>query len=251
MSDLAGRSVIVTGGAHGLGRAYCEALVGLGAMVTILDVDGEAAESLAEELGGDAIPVEGDVAVLRDCHRAAQSAIEAFGDIHGLINNAAIYSRIAINRGRFDAIDPDEWDRVMEVNVKGSWQMCLAVVPVMKKAGYGKIVNVSSGTAFKGPMGRCHYVTSKAAILGLTRTLARELGEFGIRVNALAPGSTLSEDDPDDETVQMRERAASRRSLPQVEKPSDVIGTVRFLLSQDSDFLTGQTIVVDGGEYMH
>jgi 3-oxoacyl-[acyl-carrier protein] reductase len=218
----------------------------------VADIDGEAAERVAASIGAaSAVAVKTDVADLESCRAAAEAALSAFGRIDGLVNNAALFSRIPVNRGRFDEIDPAEWDRVMEVNVKGTWQMCLAVVPAMEERAYGKIVNVSSGTALKGSAGRSHYVTSKAAVLGLTKSLAWELGASGIRVNAIAPGNTLSEDDPDDETLGRRKAAANRRALPLVETPADLVGTVAYLLSPDSDFLTGQTIVVDGGGHMH
>lgn len=252
MSGLEERVVLVTGGGHGIGKAYCEEIARRGGSPVVADIDGEAAERVAASIGtGSAVAIETDVADLESCRAAAAAALSAFGRIDGLVNNAALFSRIPVNRGRFDEIDPQEWDRVMEVNVKGTWQMCLAVVPAMEDRGYGKIVNVSSGTALKGSAGRSHYVTSKAAVLGLTKSLAWELGASGIRVNAIAPGNTLSEDDPDDETLGRRRAAANRRALPLVEKPGDLVGTVAYLLSADSDFVTGQTVVVDGGGHMH
>lgn len=252
MSTLDGSVVIVTGGGHGIGRAYCEEVARRGGSVVVADVDGAAADRVAGSIGtGSAIATETDVADLRSCRAAVAAATAAFGHVDGLVNNAALFSRIPVNRGRFDEIDPDEWDRVMEVNVKGTWHMCLATVPSMEERGYGKIVNVSSGTALKGSAGRSHYVTSKAAVLGLTKSLAWELGASGIRVNAVAPGNTLSEVDPDDETLRRRRAAANRRALPHVETPEDLVGTVCYLLSRDSDFVTGQTIVVDGGGHMH
>ncbi len=156
-----------------------------------------------------------------------------------------------MSRGRYDEITLDEWDLMMRVNVRGTWQACRAVIPTMRAAGYGKIVNISSGTALKGSAGRLHYVSSKAAILGLTKTLAREVGRDCVRVNCVAPGSTLSEENPDHDVVTHRQARAADRALPRVQVPEDVVGAVSFFLGRDSDFITGQTLVVDGGSFMH
>jgi 3-oxoacyl-[acyl-carrier protein] reductase len=156
-----------------------------------------------------------------------------------------------MSRAPFDEIDPAEWDRMMAVNLRGTWLACRAVVPHMRKQGYGKIINISSGTALKGSSSRIHYVTSKAGILGFTKTLAQEVGKDNICVNCVAPGSTLSEENPDEGIIRMRTAATATRALQRVQKPEDLVGAVAFFASADSDFITGQTLVVDGGSAMH
>jgi 3-oxoacyl-[acyl-carrier protein] reductase len=181
----------------------------------------------------------------------AAATIERFGRIDVLVTNAAVFATIPISRVAFDQISEDEWDRVMTVNVKGVWLCCRAVVPAMRRRGGGSIVNISSGTVFNGSPGRVHYVASKAAVVGITRVLARELGGDNIRVNAIAPGNTLSEENPTEEIVRMREAAAASRALKRVQRPQDLVGAVQFLLSDDAAFITGQTLLVDGGTVLH
>ena len=150
-----------------------------------------------------------------------------------------------------DEIEIQEWDAMMAVNVKGAWLASRAVTPTMKAQMSGKIINISSGTALKGSASRIHYVTSKAAILGFTKTLAREVGPYNINVNCVAPGSTLSEQNPDEEILAFRKSGANDRAIKRVENPEDLVGAVAFFASSDSDFITGQTLVVDGGSFMH
>jgi len=194
--------------------------------------------------------VQTDVAIEESANEMARRAVERFGRIDVLVNNAAIFATIPMSRAPFDEIDPAEWDRMMAVNLRGTWFACRAVVPQMRKQGYGKIINISSGTALKGSASRIHYVTSKAGILGFTRTLAMEVGKDNICVNCIAPGSTLSEENPDDAIVKYRQAAASTRALQRLQRPEDLVGAVAFFASPDSDF-TGQTLVVDGGAHMH
>ncbi len=248
------RVVIVTGGAHGIGKAYCRAFAGEGARVVVADIDEAAAEQTATELrseGADALAVRTDVASRTSVDDMAKRTHEAFGRVDVLVNNASLFATIPINRGGFDQIDDDEWDRVMLVNVKGVWYCCRAIVPYMRQQGGGSIVNIASAVVFSGPPGRIHYVASKAAVLSFTRTLARELGDANIRVNNVAPGSTLSEENPTEEIVRMRTAAVSGRALKRVQRPDDVVGAVLFLASDESSFMTGQTLVVDGGLVMH
>ncbi len=164
-----------------------------------------------------------------------------------LVNNAAIFSTIPMNRGGIDTIDPAEWDRMMTVNLKGLFFCTRAVLPAMRQQKSGKIINISSGTALNGSAGRIHYVTSKAGVIGFTRTLAREVGEDNINVNAIAPGSTLSEENPTEEVLKMRGARLADRALKRVQLPKDLVGTMLFLASPLSDFMTGQTVAVDGG----
>jgi 3-oxoacyl-[acyl-carrier protein] reductase len=183
--------------------------------------------------------------------RMAKAAVDAFGRVDILVNNAALFATVPMSRSPFDEIDIEEWDRMMAINLRGPWLAARAVYPAMKQQGYGKIINISSGTALKGSSSRIHYVTSKAGILGFTRTLAREMGPAGITVNCVAPGSTLSEESPDEATLAMRESAKSDRALARVQHPDDLEGAVVFFASRHSDFITGQTLVVDGGSFMH
>jgi 3-oxoacyl-[acyl-carrier protein] reductase len=167
-----------------------------------------------------------------------------------LVNNAAMFSRVPMSRIPFDEITEDEWDRLMSVNVRGMWLACRAVVPHMKERGYGKIVNIGSSTVWERTGTRIHYVTSKAAVVGFTRTLATELGKFNIGVNCIAPGSTLSEEEATDAVIAMRTGATAARAFKRVQRPEDLAGAVAFFASPDSDFITGQTLVVDGGAVM-
>ena len=159
--------------------------------------------------------------------------------------------RVAMSRVPFEQLEIGEWDRMMAVNLRGLWLTCRAVVPQMRAAKYGKIVNISSSTVWERTPTRIHYVTSKAGVIGFTRTLAAELGPDNITVNCVAPGSTLSEEDPDEKTVQFRSLAAKNRTLARLQKPEDLVGAIAFFASPDSDFITGQTLVVDGGSVYH
>lgn len=249
---LKDKVAIVTGGGHGIGRAYALALAQEGAKVVVAEIDLEAAQRVAheiEECGGEALALRTDVSDQAGTLEMARKTLERFGRIDILVNNAAIFATIPISRVGFEEISPEEWDQVMAVNVKGVFLCCRAVVPHMKAQGGGKIVNISSTVALQGSPTRIHYVASKAAIVGFTRTLARELGDYNININAIAPGSTLSEE-PTPEAIAYRQRVVARRSIKRVQMPQDLIGTLLFLASGDSDFITGQTIVVDGGEVM-
>ncbi|HUQ73707.1 MAG TPA: 3-oxoacyl-ACP reductase family protein [Burkholderiales bacterium] len=246
---LQDRVAIVTGGGHGIGKAYARRLADEGAKIVIAELDGPAGERVAAEMGGLALRT--DVASQQSVDDMARRTVERFGRIDILVNNAAIFATVPMSRAPFDQVDPEEWDRMMAVNLRGTWLACRAVVPHMRKQRYGKIINISSGTALKGTGSRIHYVTSKAGILGFTRTLAMELGKDNICVNCIAPGSTLSEENADDGIVKYRQAAASTRALQRMQTPEDLVGAIAFFASSDSDFITGQTLVVDGGACMH
>jgi 3-oxoacyl-[acyl-carrier protein] reductase len=175
------------------------------------------------------------------------AALQRFGRIDVLVNNAAILATIPMNRGRIETITPEEWDKLMAVNLKGLFFCCRAVLPAMRARKSGKIINIASGTVFNGSPGRIHYVTSKTGTIGFTRTLAREVGDDNIQVNVLAPGNTLSEENPTDEMIRFRQSSIGNRALKRVQVPQDLVGAMLFLASPLSDFVTGQTINVDGG----
>lgn len=253
-SRLEGRVAIVTGGAHGIGKVYARRLAAEGARVVLADLDTAGANAVAkeiEEAGGEALGAFCDVADEAAVTEMVAQTVDAFGRIDILINNASMFSVVPMSRVGFEEISRDEWAKMMDVNVAGTWLACKAVVPEMRKNNYGRIVNVSSGVVFKGVPMRVHYVASKAAIIGFTRTLAREVGGDGITVNCIAPGGTLSEENPSPEVLEARQKKTGDRAIKRVQVPEDLAGAVAFLASDDSAFMTGQTLVVDGGSAMH
>jgi len=251
MARLAGRSAIVTGGAKGIGRHYSQALAAEGAEVMIADIaDGAAlAAEIAGRYGRNATTsMVFDVSDESQVKALVARTIERFGKVDILVNNAALYSQLA--EQDFTEIDSALWDRVMAVNVRGPFLMAKHVVPHMKARGYGKIINIGSGTVFRGIPQMMHYVTSKGAVSAFTRSLSRAVGEHGICVNTLAPGFTLSDSVVEDNPTHVkssRENAIQRRAIKRDAYPPDLLGALIFLASSDSDFITGQTIAVDGG----
>ena len=247
---LRDKVVIVTGGAKGIGRVYCQGVAAEGAKVVVADVaDPKPTVKEIEAAGGQALGVECDVAREEDTRRLATETVARFGRIDVLVNNAAIYGTIV--RRPFMEIPVEEWDRVMAVNLRGLFLCARAVFPTMKAQGKGKIVNIASSTFFKGVPNYIHYTTSKGGVVGFTRSLARELGEHGIRVNAISPGFTLSGDNETNATEESKQANVQARMLQRAEVPADLVGTLVFLASDDSDFITGQTILVDGGGSVH
>jgi NAD(P)-dependent dehydrogenase (short-subunit alcohol dehydrogenase family) len=249
---LEGRVAIVTGSARGLGKTYAFCLSEEGARVVIADIlDARDVRQAIEERGGEALALHTDVAEEESTKEMARKTIERFGRIDILINNAAIFA--GIETKPFFQISVQEWDDVIRVNLKGAFLCCKAVYPQMKKQGRGKIINVSSGVFFRGLPLFLHYVASKGGIVALTRALAREVGDDGICVNAIAPGYTLS-DSMKEQSIHDEEfinAVVGSRCFKRHELPEDLTGTIVFLASDESDFITGQTIVVDGGSVLH
>jgi NAD(P)-dependent dehydrogenase (short-subunit alcohol dehydrogenase family) len=251
MERLKGKVAIVTGGASGIGKAIALRLARDGAAVVIADLRkfGEAAAEIAKATGSRTLGLEVDVSSMEDVERMAAETIRALGRLDILVNNAAIFSSLELRP--FGEIPVDEFRRVMEVNVMGVWLCCRACVPHMRKGGYGRIINLASGAPLKGVPLFLHYISSKGAVIAMTRGLAREVGTDGITVNALAPGFTLSENVArHDAHVRQGERTKMTRAIARDEKPEDLVGTVSFLASEDAAFITGQTLVVDGGSAM-
>jgi NAD(P)-dependent dehydrogenase (short-subunit alcohol dehydrogenase family) len=245
---LAGKVAIVTGGARHIGAAYCRKLAEEGAAVVVVDIlDGEVTAEEIRVKGGKALALKVDVSKEEDTHRMAAETVKAFGRIDILVNNAAIF--IAIQRHPFYEISAEEWDKVSAVNIKGPFLCTKAVFPQMKEQKSGKIINISSSTAYWGTPNFLHYVASKAALIGMTRSLAREVGEYGICVNAIAPG--LVEHEGQTAPKALTELQLKARSIKRLQTPEDLMGTLVFLCSSDSEFMTGQAIVVDGGSVFH
>jgi NAD(P)-dependent dehydrogenase (short-subunit alcohol dehydrogenase family) len=247
VSDLGGRPAIVTGAARGIGAAYARALIEAGAAVVVSDVLEEEGERLASELGGEAVFVAADVADEAAVAELVRRAEERFGPVEILVNNAGVYQDLERKRA-FWEITAEEWDRVMAVNARGPWACAKAVVPSMRRRGRGRIVNVASATVHTGVPGFAHYVASKGAVIGLTRVLARELGAFGITVNAIAPGLVANEASERVSGTDYIAASAAQRAIARPMDAADLVGTLLFLASPASDFMTGQTLVVDGGK---
>lgn len=242
---FSGRVAIVTGAAQGIGRVYARRLLSEGAQVTIADINGEQAASTARELGEGAMGLRTDVADKASVEEMAQKTLDAFGRIDVLVNNAALFGPLEYQP--IEDISVELWDRVMAVNVRGVFLCCQAVVPAMKRQGSGKIINIVSGIVLSAPPNFAHYITSKGAVFAMTRALARELGPSGITVNSLAPGLTLSDAVFMHHAPERIEATRASRPIPRDELPEDLEGALAFLASDDSNFMTGQMMVVNGG----
>ncbi len=252
MGLLDGFTTIVTGAAQGIGAAYARGMAAEGANVVVNDIDDPAAVVAGITAdGGRAIGIVADITDPAQVGDMVARTVETYGRIDGLVNNAALFGHL--KRKRFEDIDADEFDAVMRVNVRGTWQVSRAVVPTMRKQQFGKIINIASGTAFKGTPMQLHYVTSKGAIIAFSRALAREVGDDNICVNTIAPGLTASEavlTGGEFESEHIDAKIAGR-CIKRLETPEDLVGTVIFLTSHESDFITGQVLCVDGGSVMN
>jgi NAD(P)-dependent dehydrogenase (short-subunit alcohol dehydrogenase family) len=248
---LQGKVAIVTGAASGIGPAYAQGLAAEGAKVMIADVEpGDATVRAIKEAGDEAMSRICDVSDEAQVAALVRDTEKDFGGVHILVNNAAVFARyVAVP---LDQISAADWERAFAVNVRGSYLCVKAALPVMRRQGYGKVINIASGTVFKGVPMMLHYVATKGAIIAMTRSMATELGGDGIRVNAIAPGLTSTEylkgrnDIPG-----VLDNMAKTRAIARQEEPQDLVGACIFLASPDSDFVTGQTLVVDGGQVRH
>lgn len=254
MTLLEGKVGLITGAAQGIGRAYAIGAAEHGAAVVAADIqDCSQTKDAVEAIGGKIITVKADVSDEASTQAMANAAIDQFGRLDFLVNNASIWASIELKY--WEEISVDEWDRMMAVNVRGMFLAAKAAVPLMSPQHSGSIINISSGTALAGVAGCLHYATSKAAIIGLTRSLAREVGDFGINVNAITPGFTLSEAskrvmDVSDMAV-LEDMTVAAQCFKRSEQPEDLVGTVIYLASDLSKFVTGQVINVDGGWVMN
>lgn len=250
--SLKDKVVIVTGGGTGIGKVYSQRLAESGARVVLADIAAKEAEAVAADIaqtGGEALAVATDVSDPAAVEAMVERTIARWGRVDGLVNNASLMSTLP--RGDWFKIPIEEWDRVMSVNLKGIFLCCRAVYPHMKRQGGGRIVNISSSRVWHGTPNRLHYTTSKAGVIGLTRALAREVGGDNIGVNAVTPGLTMSETQVASSSSNYLAGREEGKAFKRPQVPDDLVGTVLFLLSDASAYITGQTINVDGGMMMH
>lgn len=249
--DVSGRVVIITGAGQGLGRDYALAFAEAGALPVLAEINAENLNNVATEIeasGGKALAIETDVGSPESVEAMVAATLDAYGKIDVLINNAAVFATIP-QRAFYD-IPYEEWNKVLHVNITGSYLCASAVAPAMRQAGQGRIINISSGTVPQGVPGFMHYVTSKAAVVGMTRVMARELGDDNINVNAVMPGYTETEVAHASMDEDLHQFIQQKRILKRAETPDDLIGVVMFLASPASAFITGQSIACCGGEVM-
>jgi NAD(P)-dependent dehydrogenase (short-subunit alcohol dehydrogenase family) len=245
---LKGRVVIVTGGGQGIGRAYAHHFAAQGAIPVIAEYNEQAGRNVQAEVeaqGGRALFVRTDVGDLASAQAMAKGALEAFGRIDCLINNAAVFSKITM--APFWELPVEEWNRAMQVNISGAFYCARAVVPAMQERRWGRIINVSSATVLMGRENYLHYITSKSAVIGMTRAMARELGAWNITVNTFWPGVTKTEVERPSVPKEMFERMTAMQSIKRLTDTADLARGVMFLCSDDAEFITGQSLQVDGG----
>lgn len=245
MARLDGKVVIVTGGGNGIGRAFCKRFAAEGAKVVVADIQLAAAEQVAGEIdgaGGRALPIAVDVTARLQVNAMVEQALREFGQVDVLVNNAGIYP---INS--FMEITEEDWDRVVNVNLKGVFLCSQAVARHMIERKTGKIINISSVTFLSVPPNRAHYVASKGGVIGLTRAMARDLGPYGINVNSISPGLTNTATALSGRGEEAFATNRKSKSIQRDEYPEDLVGAAVFFASSDSDFITGQTLPVDGG----
>ena len=251
---LQNKVTVITGAAHGIGKAYARRFAEEGAQVIVADVDaagGEATAKMLLDAGFSAWARTTDVTNYADVEGLMKEILQRFGRIDVLLNNAAIYVTQKLWKGPVEELELAEWDRVLEVNLKGVFICSKAAIPIMKRQRSGKIINIASGTFFSGSGDMPHYTTAKGGVVALTRVMARQLGQWGINVNCMTPGSTMSEESVTEDVLKRREGSVDKRCFKRVETPADIVGTALFLASPDSDFMTGQLLVVEGGGIMH
>lgn len=251
MGQLQDKVAIVTGAARGLGRAYAEALALEGAAVLACDINScDDTVAAIKDAGGKAQGAVTDIGSMASCTAMAEQAVQAFGKIDVLVNNAALYG--GLKGARFEQLEEAQWDAVMNINVKGLWQCCKAVVEPMRSAGGGSIINISSLAAVYGLPYGLDYVASKAAVIGMTRGMARELGADKIRVNAVAPSAVMTEGTEEffgEKLEKAKSVIASGQLIQRNLQTTDLTGTIVYLASDNSAFVTGQTHMVDGGSW--
>jgi NAD(P)-dependent dehydrogenase (short-subunit alcohol dehydrogenase family) len=247
--SVKGRVVVITGGGQGIGREYARQFAAAGAIAVIADIslpNAERVQGEIEKAGGSAMAVRVDVGDKPSMDGMAAAVLERYGRIDVLINNAAIFA--TLKKRAFDEIPVEEWEQVMRINVTGSFLAACAVVPAMRKAQWGRIINISSDSVPRGAPNYLHYVTSKAAAIGMTNAMARELGPQGVTVNCIRPGAVATEVDRTvNPTAERRLALLSEQCIPKGQVPTDMVGLVMFLSTPAASFITGQTIACDGG----